>query len=184
MLGLDSWLLLTFGAGLMIGHFSLLYLPSTKEFTARFKKFRNAFEKWLDSERVKLRDELRKQLKDGEPEQWRKNIEEWTKEADLVKKLTSEYNSINKSAQLALILFAAGLAVAVAGILWPGGVVVGPFDYSDLSFAFIVLAIFTVAYYLMKYQTLIRRIANYELGTPVSEFARQELAKEDQEQVS
>jgi hypothetical protein len=183
MFGVEPWILLMMNAGVIIGHFGFLYLHLTKEFTTRFKAFREAFDKWLDGETTALIHNLKKQLEMGQIEAMRNAMDDNAKKRNLLNKLTEEYNSVNVIAQTTLKLLALGVVSACLGFLYPNYSLFsspGP-DFSDISLGIVVLAILTIVYYLWKYLNLTNRVAKYELGTPISEFVQQELAKESQE---
>lgn len=173
-MGYEPLMIMGIAISIGIGHYSLFYLYMEKSFVKRYKAFKDAFDKWMETEVAKFYNSLTSMVrKKAEPEKLLDFVNEWGTRTSNLSTIFDTYRSVSGSVKWILLtlvgsIISSGLHLENPNVLNPSAP--RPIFWIDVATALLFIAVLLVFWYIYAFHKISSKVTQFELGEPIEKI--------------
>jgi len=161
--------------GTGIGHYSLFYLYMEKNFVKRYKAFKDAFDKWMETEVTKFYNNLMSMVKKkAEPKELSNFVNEWGKRTANLLNIFQTYKDISKNIKRIFLILVGSILTSGLHLMNPTAVLnpgaEKPVYWINVATALLFIAVLMIFWYIYSFHEISSKVTEFELGEPIEEI--------------
>ena len=170
----DPLIIMGIAVSIGIGNSSIFYLYLDKSFVKRYKAFRDAFDKWMETEVAKFYERLLSMVVEKtKPAELLNFVNEWGTRTSNLTVIFETYQRVSRSVKWILILLVGSIVASALNLENPNRLnptAPRPVFWIDIAIVLLFCAVLMIFYYIYCFHNVSSKVTQFELGEPIEKI--------------